>query len=1046
ITISYEVVETDSTGNELGRTQTSVAISIQGQNDAAAVGAVTIATDEDQANDVIDLLGNSSDPDATDGLSVENLTYIAGDDSGVVVNSDGTLSLNPNQYTGLAEGETETIEYTYDVVERDTSGNELSRNTTSVSITVAGRNDVAVISVDLDDPQLTVGAPYDRVAGGTISVVDADNNQSNILTQTASFGSVSIVDGQFEYVLDPGRDFSSTTTDTITFTAIDGTQTSVDVKIFTQNFPALLNIDANTTDYVLSSGAPGVTTLSGTYTLQDAEGAVLLAPLLSYGTFTQVLAAQASADGVTEAIWSYSVDTANIAVLGLDEGETLTEVISFATDDARDIDGDNVVLDVESGLDADSIYTRDSDIIEGRQVIEVVIRGQNDAPVIGWSTLVTDQNVSIDSAAGEGLLTFVSDPDNADGSVTDLISISGVAIGASGSGAGSAPGTTLVGRYGSLLIQADGAFTYTPDEAAQSLALENALFVDDEVFTVSVSDGTTVSQASLVIEIRNPPPKLETAPLSYVTVSDDANIVIQFSDLDAFTIQAADREAAEGLPIGLTATLTADGQIYSGSNLSTATISGQTLQSTNGDWVLGVTADDGDNVSVTDQFILAVRSPTILTSPFQVYEFFEDESELAAAYSTSGYLDVSLWEPRAGDRLVSVTSGTGAVSVALYGNNGVTVSLDSPTIVIFPSNAAQDVVTVTGSLSELQVFGAQTGDILVANADLVIGGSGTNPFELHVGATLSINSSGSGTQAGFNNAADGTVGETRGAALSFDAISVLDGGAILIQPDDQPAAPYLAAGALTNQGRILISGYAENGPDQPSLLQVAEGTNQTGTFAQTVTGETKISTGGELQADNVQNEGVIRLVSSVDDGLDQTVSFDDGFSVARLTVLDTYSGNGSLVSESLDPTAIQAYSFQNLQAPNEVDVLVFTLDPGGHIQVDADLDFVNVSQTLDWRQGSIDIAPDADLTIRGGTVVFGSASLVTGYGELALGASNTSTQTLDTVTLAIDGELNSNQFQGEVSFHGAVTLTTYGTTSQVATLIISSGDEIMLDG
>ncbi|MGA1104640.1 MAG: hypothetical protein ACO3T7_13520, partial [Pseudomonadales bacterium] len=166
----------------------------------------------------------------------------------------------------------------------------------------------------------------------------------------------------------------------------------------------------------------------------------------------------------------------------------------------------------------------------------------------------------------------------------------------------------------------------------------------------------------------------------------------------------------------------------------------------------------------------------------------------------------------------------------------------------------------------------------------------------------------------------------------------------------------------------------------------------------------------------------------------------------RLTVLDTYSGSGTLVSESQDPTATQTYSFQNLQASNEVDVLVFTLDPGGHIQVDADLDFINVSQTLDWRQGSIDIAPDADLTIRGGTVVFGSASLVTGYGELALGASNTSTQTLDTVTLAIDGELNSNQFQGEVSFRGAVTLTTYGTTSQVATLIISSGDEIMLDG
>ena len=135
-----------------------------------------------------------------------------------------------------------------------------------------------------------------------------------------------------------------------------------------------------------------------------------------------------------------------------------------------------------------------------------------------------------------------------------------------------------MGLYGSLVIQADGSLTYTPDEAAQALALENALFVDDEVFTVFVSDGTTVSEAALVVEIRNPPPKLESTPLHYVTGLDDVNIVVQFSDLDAFTVQASSRESLDGLPLGLTATLTSDGQVYSGANLSTATISGQVLQ------------------------------------------------------------------------------------------------------------------------------------------------------------------------------------------------------------------------------------------------------------------------------------------------------------------------------------------------------------------------------------------------------------------------------------------------------------------------------------
>ncbi len=117
---------------------------------------------------------------------------------------------------------------------------------------------------------------------------------------------------------------------------------------------------------------------------------------------------------------------------------------------------------------------------------------------------MTDQNDSINLAVLDGLLSYVIDPDNADGSVSDVVLVSGIAEGGLGNGSPVVPGTSIVGRYGTLTVSAEGALEYLPDQLAQAAALENALFVNDEIFTVSVSDGSETAQAELVIEIRNP--------------------------------------------------------------------------------------------------------------------------------------------------------------------------------------------------------------------------------------------------------------------------------------------------------------------------------------------------------------------------------------------------------------------------------------------------------------------------------------------------------------------------------------------------------------
>ena len=55
-------------------------------------------------------------------------------------------------------------------------------------------------------------------------------------------------------------------------------------------------------------------------------------------------------------------------------------------------------------------------------------------------------------------------------------------------------GLTLTGNYGSLLIRADGSYTYTPGAAAQALNTGDTV---QEVFSYQMTDGQLGSTATL---------------------------------------------------------------------------------------------------------------------------------------------------------------------------------------------------------------------------------------------------------------------------------------------------------------------------------------------------------------------------------------------------------------------------------------------------------------------------------------------------------------------------------------------------------------------
>lgn len=174
-TVSFVFEVTDSRGN---KSRASVDISIEGMNEAPEVeGPLTLAVTQEDGSISLNLLQNASDRDVTDQLSVTGLRLVSGNETGVSIGVDGKeLVVDPDAYSYLAEGETETIVYEYRVT--DSQG---GYTTQTASITLAGSNDLPavedaiILNVDQRSPLLDIdllGSTRDVDASDTLNVVN----------------------------------------------------------------------------------------------------------------------------------------------------------------------------------------------------------------------------------------------------------------------------------------------------------------------------------------------------------------------------------------------------------------------------------------------------------------------------------------------------------------------------------------------------------------------------------------------------------------------------------------------------------------------------------------------------------------------------------------------------------------------------------------------------------------------------------------------------------------------------------------------------------
>ena len=1013
------------------RDQAELRITVTGANDAPKA---TVSIDEVPENGSINRLAdggvlfNDTDVDG-DLLSViairpgalSDANAIDGSVGAAVDGSYGTLNLNADgtySYTttaaavdGLAAGATVTDIFTYTV----TDGTLIDQQ--ELKITVTGTNDPSIISITGTDVSVTRNAQYDVFASGQVTLIDVELGQAVIDSVTANYGVVTLADdGSWVYDLDDDNSAvralsePETLQDTITFTSVDGTQNSIQVTIFTSNLPGVLNVTVDVASgLTLDAGDVTKQVITGQVSLTDAEGAVLDPITAGYGDITE-----------SGATWTYALQNQSIAVKGLDDGEVLTDSIVFASDDARDVNGDATILDVTGS-------------IEGRQILTVTIVGVNDAPIVSLAAVETDQfEDEINISSAEGVLLTAIDPDNADGSITDTLAVVGVRPGGlSTSGSFSPVNQVITGSYGVLTVQASGSYVYTANSSQQDAALANSALIED-VFTIQVSDGTAVVDSELRFAIDNVNPVSVNGDVVYevLTPGSDA-LLFSYTDIDNITLSLSE---LDGLPSGLQTSIASTGvgqalSISSGTAESIVDTTGTVLTSVVGDYRLSTIVDDGDNTALTDQFILSIRSPNVLSTFDQVYEFVASEADYAAVYLDPllTVRSIYAWEPTGSDNRLAVFGDTTVVIVAA---NGANLTIERPAQVDLNGSPGADVITITGRIEDLSFDGISALDTLVNQTTLLIGPSG-NAFQLQNEGTLQLTSSGDGTYTTFTNPSDGTVGVAQGAELKFGDTLQTVSGQILLTPDNQPAAPYMVLESLVTDGVVSITGYSGVYISQPSELAIQGASSAlAGSLTQGDSGTILITAGGRLSAELLTNNGTITLDKNAYGVITQGAG-----TAGSLTVTGAYTENGVLVSQS----GISSISDPDEQNTVSVGSMVLT----GEIKVNADLLFSNLSQSLDWRAGTVTLGPSTELFIAGGSLILGSQSAITGYGDLVFGQAVAPSES-DT-TLVIDGSVSSGQFGSDFDFSSSRVVIAPLTNVAADTLAISDLDQWTFD-
>ncbi|MFC1610846.1 Ig-like domain-containing protein, partial [Myxococcota bacterium] len=482
----------------------TVDITVTANNDAPVAVDDSFTTDEDTPLNVAapGVLGNDSDVDSGSLTAVE----VLGPNNGTLtLNADGSFTYTPDADFNGSDS------FTYQA-----NDGTLNSNLATVDITVNAVNDPPVAvddsySTDEDTP-LNVAAPgvlgndSDVDSGSlTVSVVSAPGNGALTLNGDGSFAYTPDPDFEgsdsFTYVANDGALDSNVATVTITVNAVNDAPVAVDDSYSTDEdtplnvaAPGVLGNDSDVDSGSLNAVVVAGPT-NGTLTL-NADGSFGYTPDLDFNgsdSFTYVANDGALDSNVatvditvnvvndapvaTDDSYSTNEDTPlNVAAPGVlgndsdvDSGSLTAAVVSTPSDGTLTLNGDGSFTytpdpDFE-GSDSFTYVANDGALDSNVATVTITVNAINDAPVAADDSYSMNEDTPLNVAA-PGVLGNDSDVDS--GSLTPVL-VSGPA-------------------NGTLTLNGDGSFTYTPDPD----------FNGSDSFTYEANDGALDSNVATV--------------------------------------------------------------------------------------------------------------------------------------------------------------------------------------------------------------------------------------------------------------------------------------------------------------------------------------------------------------------------------------------------------------------------------------------------------------------------------------------------------------------------------------------------------------------
>ncbi|MBU2582411.1 MAG: VCBS domain-containing protein, partial [Alphaproteobacteria bacterium] len=456
-----------------GTTHT-VTITINGINDAAAIGGDDAGSvTEDATSPNLTDSGVLTITDADSGEAGFNAGTVTGTYGDLTIDAAGNWSYAAaNAQTAIQQlGLGDTLTDTFTVTSADGT-------THTVTITILGINDAAVIGGD-DAGSVTEDASTPNLTdSGTLTITDADSGEAvfNAETVTGTYGDLTIdASGNWSYAAANAQTaiqqlgLGDTLSDTFTVTSADGTTHTVTITINGVNDAAAIGGD-DVGSVTEDASAPNLTD-SGVLTITDADSgeAVFNAETVT-GTYGD-LTIDASGN------WSYAAANAQAAIQQLGLGDTLSDTFTVTSADGT------------------------------THTVTITILGINDAAAIGGDDAGSvTEDASSPNLTDSGVLT-ITDAD---------------------SGEATFNAETVTGTYGDLTIDASGNWSYAAangQAAIQQLGLGDTL---SDTFTVTSADGTTHTVTITINGINDVP----TATPSTSSGVEDTDIVVGLTGSD----------------------------------------------------------------------------------------------------------------------------------------------------------------------------------------------------------------------------------------------------------------------------------------------------------------------------------------------------------------------------------------------------------------------------------------------------------------------------------------------------------------------------------